>query len=177
MAPMLITCRLPLSEAQGVARVGTLYVTHQHAPPTHCLTLLMRSQSDTLNQPRAPWLVWGTSFLYHLLHIDIPQTKLSAKLALRRMDSDGKAAYPPPQAHAAPAPAVYEYSTNGYCDSNSLELQQPPKNQLRSWGDIRQEWKYGSKSRVFRYYILYVLIGFVVGAIIGTIIGLVFRFA
>ncbi|KAL2799032.1 FAD/NAD(P)-binding domain-containing protein [Aspergillus keveii] len=79
------------------------------------------------------------------------------------MDTDRKTPYPPPQAHAAPgsspAPAVYEYNLNGYDDSNSLELQQRPKRELRTWGDIRQEWKYGSKSRVFRYYILYVLIG------------------
>jgi hypothetical protein len=97
------------------------------------------------------------------------------------LDTDKKTPSPPPQAHAAPgfapAPAVYEYNMNRYDDSNSLELQQRPKRELRTWGDIRQEWKYGSKSRVFRYYILYVLIGFVVGAIIGTIIGVVTRYA
>ncbi|KAL2819715.1 hypothetical protein BJX63DRAFT_381521 [Aspergillus granulosus] len=93
------------------------------------------------------------------------------------MNHDTKTPYPPPQAHAAPVPA-YEYNnTTTYANYNPPELQPPPKNQLRTMAEVKQEWRYGSKSRVFKYYIAYALMGFAIGAIIGVIIGVVIRFA
>ncbi|KAL2855973.1 hypothetical protein BJY01DRAFT_242912 [Aspergillus pseudoustus] len=99
-----------------------------------------------------------------------------------KMNTDTKSPYPPPQLHTTPAaapapPYEYEYSTTHHADNNSLEMQQPPKTQLRTMQDVKREWRHGSKSRVFKYYLVYALIGFVTGAIIGVIIGVIIRFA
>ncbi|KAL4863591.1 hypothetical protein BDV12DRAFT_26276 [Aspergillus spectabilis] len=82
------------------------------------------------------------------------------------MDRDTKPLQPPPQ--------VYAPTASPYDDPKSQR--QVPKNQLRTWSQVKEEWRYGSKARVFKYYIAYALIGFIVGGIVGVIIGLVIRY-
>ncbi|KAL5343579.1 hypothetical protein BJX70DRAFT_393638 [Aspergillus crustosus] len=100
------------------------------------------------------------------LTIDLGVPILATIGAIHNMDRDTKTLQPPPQAYAPTGPSTYDYESQ----------RQIPKNNLRTWSQVRQEWKYGSKSRVVKYYIAYFLIGFIVGGIVGTIIGLIFRF-
>ncbi|KAL4882553.1 hypothetical protein BJY04DRAFT_36994 [Aspergillus karnatakaensis] len=82
------------------------------------------------------------------------------------MNPDSKPLQPPPQVYAPTGPSAYDYESG----------RQIPKNNLKTWAQVRQEWRHGSKLRVFKYYIMYALVGFIVGAIIGLIIGLIFRY-
>jgi hypothetical protein len=47
---------------------------------------------------------------------------------------------------------------------------------LRTNGSYVEEWRYGSKTRVIKYYLVYMGIGLVVGAIIGVVIGVCIRY-
>lgn len=61
-------------------------------------------------------------------------------------------------------------------NANSLQNAPPYKRQLKTWDDVRQEWRSGSRMRVVKYYFLWFAIGAVIGAVIGVIIGLIFRY-
>lgn len=50
------------------------------------------------------------------------------------------------------------------------------KGPLRTWGDVKHEWKTGSRKRVVRHYVVSLLIGVLVGGIIGMAIGLAIRY-
>jgi F0F1-type ATP synthase assembly protein I len=54
--------------------------------------------------------------------------------------------------------------------------EQPQKRKLKTNKSYRDEWRYGSKARVVKYYAVHFCIGIVVGAIIGLIIGLCVRY-
>jgi len=51
------------------------------------------------------------------------------------------------------------------------------KRPLKTMGDVKQEWRTGSRKRVIRQYVVSTLIGFLVGGIIGMIIGLAIRYS
>ncbi|KAL4939370.1 hypothetical protein BDV06DRAFT_225110 [Aspergillus oleicola] len=88
----------------------------------------------------------------------------------RTMDQDTKLPQQPPQVHATGPPS----------SSHDLEAQPKypiEKNPLKTWSQVAQEWKYGSKSRVVTHLLMYFLIGFIVGAIIGVIIGVCVNYA
>ncbi|KAJ5411114.1 uncharacterized protein N7487_005473 [Penicillium crustosum] len=53
----------------------------------------------------------------------------------------------------------------------------PQKRILKTNKSYRDEWRYGSKVRVVKYYAVHVCIGIVVGGIIGVIVGLCLRYA
>ncbi|KAL4779789.1 hypothetical protein BJX76DRAFT_361454 [Aspergillus varians] len=80
------------------------------------------------------------------------------------MDPDTKIPQAPPQAHPA-APSTYDYEAQQGLPAT--------KNKLKTWGDVQQEWRHGSKSRVLKYYIAYILIGFIIGAVVGVLVGVV----
>lgn len=54
--------------------------------------------------------------------------------------------------------------------------ERPQKRVLRTNGSYVEEWRYGSKTRVIKYYLVYMGIGLVVGAIIGVVIGVCIRY-
>jgi len=51
------------------------------------------------------------------------------------------------------------------------------KRPLRTMGDVKQEWRTGSRARVIRHYVVSTLIGFLVGGIVGMIVGLAIRYS
>lgn len=53
----------------------------------------------------------------------------------------------------------------------------PQKRILRTNKSYRDEWRYGSKARVVKYYAVHFCVGILVGGIIGVIVGLCIRYA
>lgn len=54
--------------------------------------------------------------------------------------------------------------------------EQPQKRTLKTNKSYRDEWKYGSKARVVKYYVVHICIGILVGGIIGVVVGLCVRY-
>lgn len=52
----------------------------------------------------------------------------------------------------------------------------PQKRILRTNKSYRDEWRYGSKARVVKYYAVHFCVGILVGGIIGVIVGLCIRY-
>lgn len=76
-----------------------------------------------------------------------------------------------------PAPLA-DLSTKDQADYDVEQLTaQPQKRKLKSNQSYWDEWKYGSKLRVLKYYAVHFLIGVVIGAIVGVIIGVCVRYA
>lgn len=75
----------------------------------------------------------------------------------------------PPRVYPAPPPA---YNAHYAYESQQLP---PQRARIQTWSDTKREWRYGSRSRVFKYYLGYALAGFIIGAIIGIIIAVIRR--
>ena len=63
----------------------------------------------------------------------------------------------------------------------SMELEEGPnswqqKRSLHSMEGVSAEWKFGSRKRVIKYYVVYLGIGLFIGAVVGVVIGVIFRF-
>jgi hypothetical protein len=86
------------------------------------------------------------------------------------MIKDTKLPIHPPRVYPAPPPAY-----DAHYDYESQQLP-PQRARIQTWSDTKREWRYGSKSRVFKYYLGYALAGFIIGAIIGIIIAVIRRF-
>ncbi|KAL2870723.1 uncharacterized protein BJX67DRAFT_378054 [Aspergillus lucknowensis] len=63
-----------------------------------------------------------------------------------KMYLDTKYLQSQPQIHPPTALPAYEYNMD------TLEQQQRPRTLLRRWAQVKEEWRYGSKSWVFKYY-------------------------
>ena len=72
----------------------------------------------------------------------------------------------------APKPALTRDTSMSFHDPESMHQ----KRRLITTKDVTEEWKYGSKKRVIKYYAAYFSIGLVIGAIIGVVVGLCVRF-
>ncbi|KAL4961701.1 uncharacterized protein BDV14DRAFT_203449 [Aspergillus stella-maris] len=95
------------------------------------------------------------------------------------MNIDTKPPQPPPQTYA-PLPPSSSSSTPTPTHEVDIEAQHkytPEKNPLKTWSQVAQEWKYGSKSRVVTHFCLYFLIGFIIGGIVGIVIGVCVAYA
>jgi hypothetical protein len=75
-------------------------------------------------------------------------------------------------------PATYVHSTH---DRTSFDIEalpeRPQKRALKTNESYAKEWNYGSKARVIKYYLMYIMAGFIIGGIIGTVIGVCVRYA
>lgn len=56
------------------------------------------------------------------------------------------------------------------------QVEQPKKRVLKTNGSYVEEWRYGSKARVVKYYVVHFLIGVLIGGIIGVVIGVCVRY-
>ncbi|KAJ5306222.1 hypothetical protein N7508_005237 [Penicillium antarcticum] len=68
--------------------------------------------------------------------------------------------------------AAYMHSTHDRADFDIEALpERPQKRALKTNESYAEEWKYGSKARVIKYYLMYIMAGLIIGGIIGTVIG------
>ncbi|KAL4948185.1 hypothetical protein BDW69DRAFT_189492 [Aspergillus filifer] len=93
-----------------------------------------------------------------------------------KMNQDTKHPQEPPQSYA-PVPPSSSPSHEIDIEAQPNYAQTGEKNPLKTWSQVAQEWKYGSKGRVVTHFCLYFLIGFIIGGIVGIVIGVCVAYA
>ncbi|KAL4800675.1 hypothetical protein BDV19DRAFT_351931 [Aspergillus venezuelensis] len=93
------------------------------------------------------------------------------------MSQDTKPPQPPPQIYSSLPPSSSTPTPMHEVDIEAQQKHAPEKTPLKTWSQVAQEWKYGSKSRVITHFCLYFLIGFIIGGIVGIVIGVCVAYA